>query len=105
MFPEIYAALGVALTLSGRLDDAAELLDTAIEAARLGGNPPGLAWALFCRAFVAFPAGDNKLTIVAAQESLDLATAAGQEVISARAASILAVALLDEGEAARAMAT
>ncbi|MFL5844442.1 MAG: AAA family ATPase [Solirubrobacteraceae bacterium] len=105
LFPEIYAACGVALTLSGRLVDAAALLDTAIEAARLTGNQPGLAWALFCRAFVALPAGDNKLAITAGQESLELATATGQEVIAARAASVLAVALLHEGETARAMDT
>ena len=81
----------------GRLADAAELLDAAIEAARLSGHPPALAWALFCRAFVAVPAGDLKTAIAAAQESLELATEANQAVIAARAASVLAVALLDAG--------
>ena len=89
----------------GRLADAAELLDAATEAARLSGNPQALAWALFCRAFVAFPAGDTRTAIAAAQESLDLATEAGQSVIAARAAAVLAVALLDAGEPARAAET
>jgi ATP/maltotriose-dependent transcriptional regulator MalT len=102
LFPGVYATLGVAWCMAGRLTDAAELLDTATEAARLSGNAPALAWALFCRAFVAIPAGDNKIAVAAGQESLDLAKAAGQDVIAARAASVLAVALLDSGEPARA---
>ena len=102
LFPGVYATLGVAWCMVGRLREAAELLDTATEAARLTGNPQALAWALFCRAFVAVPAGDNKTAIAAGQESLELAQGAGQHVIAARAASVLAVALLDAGEQERA---
>src|SRR4051794_5716978 len=104
LFPGVYATLGVAWCMLGRLAEAAELLEAAIEAARLSGHPPALAWALFCRAFVAVPAGDLKTAIAAAQESLDLATEANQAVIAARAAAILAVALLDAGQADRAAA-
>ena len=98
LFPGIYATLGVAWCMAGRLAEAAELLDAATEAARLSGNPPALAWVLFCRAFVAVPAGDNTTAIAAGRESLDLARDAGQEVIAARAGSVLAVALLDAGD-------
>ncbi len=107
LFPGVYATLGVALCMLGRLAEAAELLDAATEAARLSGNPQAVAWALFCRAFVAFPAGENQTAIAAAQESLDLAKDAGQNVIAARAAAILGVALLDgqkPGRAAEALA-
>ena len=104
LFPGVYATLGVAWCMVGRLAEAAELLDAAIEAARLSGNPQALAWALFCRAFVAVPAGDIKTAIATAQESLELATEAGQAVIAARAASVLAVALLDAGQPDRAAA-
>jgi DNA-binding CsgD family transcriptional regulator len=104
LFPGIYATLGVAWCMVGRFTDAATLLDAAIEAARLSDHPPALAWALFCRAFVAVPAGDLKAAIAAGQESLQLATEANQAVIAARAASILAVALLDAGESDRAAA-
>jgi DNA-binding CsgD family transcriptional regulator len=104
LFPGIYATLGVALCMVGRFADAAELLDAAIEAARLSDHPPALAWALFCRAFVAVPAGDLKTAIAAGQESLQLAAEANQAVIAARAASVLAVALLDAGESDRAAA-
>jgi DNA-binding CsgD family transcriptional regulator/tetratricopeptide (TPR) repeat protein len=102
LFPGVYATLGVAWCMLGRLAEAAELLDAATEAARLSGNPQALAWALFCRAFVALPAGDTRAAMAAAQESLDLATNTGQNVIAARAAAVLGVAGLDARQPARA---
>jgi len=98
MFPGVNATLGVAWCMLGRLAEAADLLDAAIEAGRLSGNPQALAWALFCRAFVAVPAGDTRVAIATAEESLDLATAGGQSVIAARAASVLAIARINAGE-------
>ncbi len=98
LFPGIYATLGVAWCMLGRLTEAAELLDAAIEAGRLSGNPQALAWALFCRAFVAFPGGDLQVAIATAEESLDLATTGGQSVIAARAAAVLAIARTTAGE-------
>lgn len=97
-FPGVYATLGVALCMLGRLDDAAQLLEAAIEAARTSGNPQALAWALFCRAFVALPAGQPELAITAGRESLELASDGGQRVIAARAGAVLAVAFLDAGQ-------
>jgi tetratricopeptide (TPR) repeat protein len=102
LFPGVYATLGVAWCMLGRLAEAAELLDAATEAARLSGNHQALAWALFCRAFVALPAGDTRTAVAAAQESLDLATDTGQNVIAARAAAVLGVAGLDAGKPASA---
>jgi DNA-binding CsgD family transcriptional regulator/tetratricopeptide (TPR) repeat protein len=102
LFPGVYATLGVAWCMLGRLAEAAELLDAATEAARLSGNPQALAWALFCRAFVALPAGDTRTAMAAAQQSLDLATNTGQNVIAARAAAVLGVAGLDAQQPARA---
>jgi ATP/maltotriose-dependent transcriptional regulator MalT len=98
LFPGVNATLGVAWCMLGRLAEAAELLDAAIEAGRLSGNPQALAWALFCRAFVAVPAGDTRVAIATAEESLELATAGGQTVIAARAASVLAIARINAGE-------
>ena len=44
---------GTVRTMAGRLRDAAELLDTAIEIARVAGHEQGMLWNLFARAFVA----------------------------------------------------
>ena len=102
LFPGLFATLGVAWCAVGRLTDAAGLLDAAIEAARLSGNTQALAWVLFCRSFVAVPSGDAEIAVAAAQESLDLTRDVGESVIAARAALMLAVALLQTGQPARA---
>ena len=102
LFPGVFATLGVAWCAIGRLTEAAELLDAAIEAARLSGNTQALAWVLFCRSFVAVPSGDAEIAVAAAQESLDLTRDVGESVIAARAALMLAVALLQTGQPARA---
>ncbi len=102
LFPGVFATLGVAWCTVGRLAEAAELLDAAIEAARLWGNTQALAWVLFCRSFVAVPSGDADIAVATAQESLDLTRDAGESVIAARAALMLAVALLQTGQSARA---
>ena len=102
LFPGVFATLGVAWCAVGRLAEAAELLDAAIEAARLSGNTQALAWVLFCRSFVAVPSGDAEIAVATAQESLDLTRDAGESVIAARAALMLAVALLQTGQPARA---
>jgi DNA-binding NarL/FixJ family response regulator len=102
LFPGVFATLGVAWCAVGRLGEAAELLDAAIEAARLSGNTQALAWVLFCRAFVAVPSGDAEIAVAAAQESLDLTRDVGESVIAARAGLMLSVALLQTGQPARA---
>ena len=102
LFPGVFATLGVAWCAVGRLTEAAGLLDAAIEAARLSGNTQALAWVLFCRAFVAVPSGDAEIAVAAAQESLDLTRDVGESVIAARAALMLAVALLQTGQPERA---
>ena len=98
LFPGVNATLGVAWCMLGRLTEAAELLDAAVEAGRLSGSPQALAWALFCRAFVAYPSGDLQVAMATAEESLDLATTGGQSVIAARAAAVLAIARTTAGE-------
>ena len=100
LFPGVNATLGVAWCMLGRLAEAAELLDTAIEAGRLSGNPQALAWALFCRAFVALPAGDIQVAIATAEESMELANAGEHPVIAARSGAVLAIARISAGKSA-----
>ena len=49
---------GTVRTMRGRLREAAEVFETAIEAARVAGHAQGLAWNLFGRSLVASAAGD-----------------------------------------------
>ena len=54
----------------GRLREASELLDEAIEIARVGGHAQGMAWNLFARSFAATAAGDTALALARRSESV-----------------------------------
>ena len=58
LFPLVYAILGMVWLFTGRLGEAVEPLDGAIEAARLTGNAHTIAWSLYARANIALAAGD-----------------------------------------------
>ena len=60
---------GTVRTMRGRLREAAEVLDTAIEIARVAGHEQGMVWNLFARAFAALAAGDNATALTAAREA------------------------------------
>ena len=102
-FPLIYPMLGTALWAQGRVSESAEVLDGAVEAARLVGNVQGLAWNLFNRSFAAFAAGDIELALSTAHESVELARTLEPGPVSAWAAVALAAALLESGDSARAL--
>src|SRR5215470_791164 len=53
LFPLVVMMLGGSLWVQGRPLEAGELLDEAVEAARLAGNIQSLAWNLFNRSFAA----------------------------------------------------
>ena len=55
------------------MQESGEVLDGAVEAARLVGNVHGLAWNLLNRAMAAFAAGDIELALTVAEESFALA--------------------------------
>ena len=59
---------GTIRTLRGRLREAAEILDTAIEIARVAGHEQGLMWNLFARSFTASAAGDTAAALALARE-------------------------------------
>jgi DNA-binding CsgD family transcriptional regulator len=101
-FPQLLGTLGSVWSVRGKLTDAAEPLDGAIEAARMTGNAHTVAWALFARSMVALQAGDVELARATAQESSDLADDGRRSHLSAWAAMALANALLHSGEPRRA---
>ena len=60
---------GYTFEMQGRVADAIEHCDAAVEATRLSANPHDLAWALCELAFAQYHAGDLEAAIAAAEES------------------------------------
>ena len=98
----VYSILGASLWMQGRLPQAAELLDGAVETARLLDNPYVLVWRLVDRSSAAFAAGDLELALTTAEESWELTKGADRGLASAAAAVTLAKTLYELGEPERA---
>ena len=93
----LYPVLPRIWYVRGKLAEAADLLDGAIEAARLIGSPPALAGNLFNRSAVALAVGDLDLALATAEESFDLARALDPGFVTAWAAARLANVLFESG--------
>lgn len=87
----------------GKLAEAAELLDGAIEAGRLLGSPPALAGNLFNRSVVATAVGDLDLALATAEEAHDLTRRLDGGFVPAWAAVRFAAVLLETGQPDRAV--
>ncbi len=98
LFLVLYQILGRAWSVRGKLDEATELLDGAIEAARLLGQTQALAANLFNRSVVAVAVGDLDTAVTTAQESVDLACDLDEGYVPAWAAVRLAEVLLETGQ-------
>jgi ATP/maltotriose-dependent transcriptional regulator MalT len=95
---------GVIRTACGRLEDAAELEEIAIEVARLSGHAQGLAWNLGARVLTQAAMGNFDEALAAAEEAVS-AAGVGTEGPTFPAMWMQVVygcALLDAGEAVRA---
>jgi DNA-binding NarL/FixJ family response regulator len=103
LFLVLYQILGRAWFVRGKLGENAELLDGAIEAARLLGNTQALAWNLFNRSVVALAVGDVDIALATARESVDLSRELDEGFVSAWAAARLAAVLLETGQPAEAV--
>ena len=88
----------------GKLAEAVELLDGAIEGGRLLGSPPALAGNLFNRSVVALAAGEVDAALATAEEAVELARDLDQGFVSAWAAVRLASVLLETGRPDEAVA-
>lgn len=102
LFPLIGSMLGASFWVRGQMVDAGEVLDGALEAARLVDNIQGTVWHLFNRSFAALAAGDIELALSLAEESFELAKHLDDSPVTAHAAVAFAAALLETGEPARA---
>jgi DNA-binding CsgD family transcriptional regulator len=99
--PVMMEPLACSLFMRGRLADAGEVQDRALEAARLAANRQRLCWALFNRAWIARLAGDRELALHAAQESAALGSELDGSIVSVLARAVLAVARLEAGDLTR----
>ena len=94
--------LGQAKLLGGHLAEAGELLDNAVEGARLSGNIQALAGNLINRSLTALAAGDLKMALATAEENADLTHGLDQSLVCG-AGVALASALLENGDPLRAV--
>jgi len=101
LFPQAVAMLGGSLAVQGRLPEAAQVFDEAVEAARLAGNAHSLALHLFNRSFAALSAGHLDLARVAAEESFQIEEDMDPGPLSSLAAAVLAAVMLETGQAER----
>ena len=99
--PLPYSILGQARLLQGRLAEAGELLDDAVEGARLSGNVQALAGNLVNRSLTALAAGDLELALATAEENVELTQGLDQSLVCA-AGVAGAAALLEQGDPQRA---
>jgi len=94
----LYPVLPRVWYVRGKLTEASELLDNAIEAARLLGSPPALAGNLFNRSIVALASGDSELALATAEEGVELTGRLDGGFVAAWAAARLAAVLLETGQ-------
>jgi DNA-binding CsgD family transcriptional regulator len=104
LFPLAVAYLGTSLARRGRLAESAQVLDAAVEAARLSDNLQALVSALSNRSATALAAADLDEASAAAQEATESARGLGGGPVAAYAAIVLAEGLLLAGDAERAVA-
>ena len=102
LFPLIVPMLGTALWMEGRMAESAEMIDGAVEAARLVDNMQGVAWNLFNRAFGALAAGDVELALATAEQSIDLVKDLDDSILLGHACFVRAAALCEDGRAEQA---
>jgi len=99
----LYPVLPRVWYVRGKLAEATELLDGAIEAARLLGSPPALAGNLFNRSVVALAADDLDIALATAEESVELTRDLDEGFVAAWAAARLAGVLSETGQPDRAI--
>jgi ATP/maltotriose-dependent transcriptional regulator MalT len=90
--------LGGLRRMRGKLAESAELLDGALEAARLLDNTHALIWSLSGRSTAALNLGDIDLALATAQEAVELSEGLDEGFHSAESAVDLAAALFAKGQ-------
>jgi ATP/maltotriose-dependent transcriptional regulator MalT len=104
MSPTLVPTLMTALFMCGRLAEASQLLDGAIESARSSGIPQAVAWTLVNHANALMASGDADAALACAEESFELTQRIGERFASAWSGLMVAAASLPAGDPARAAA-
>jgi DNA-binding CsgD family transcriptional regulator len=89
VFPMLYPCGGVSGMLLGNLVEAAEILDSSVEAARLTDNTQNVAWGLLNRALCATMAGDLDTARASAEQSVALMEELGGDTFIAQLAGLI----------------
>ena len=105
LLPVLYPAAATAVSGLGRLPVAAEILDGAIEGARLADNPHALAWNLLTLGLVHVLAGDVEASLTAVEESVDVSRGVDSGGIASFARVIHGHALIEHGDHERGVET
>jgi len=101
LFPLLTQRKGFALALLGRLVEAEDVTERAVEAARLSASPEVMAWALLNRAWIALLAGALDTALRAAEESVELGRPLADSPVRTWSACAYGSILLEAGEPAR----
>jgi ATP/maltotriose-dependent transcriptional regulator MalT len=104
LFPAFAPVHAFLLISQGRLDEAGELLDGAVEATRLTGSIQPLAWVLFTRTILRVYRGDMEAALADGEESIVLSRQIDRDsVVSTWSHVTYADALAEAGEPDRAL--
>jgi len=96
--PFAFMLLSWVRMLRGRLAEGGEMLDAAVEEARLLGNAQSVAGLLLNRSLTALGAGDIEVAVSAAEESVELTHGMDNGLVPAATALALTAARLETGD-------
>ncbi len=102
-FPTLVPTLATAYFVRGRIADSTQVIEGAIEAARLSNNVQDLAWRLHILSSAALAAGDLAAARETAAEAVELTRAVDESFVSAYPAFALASARHASGDPAGAV--
>jgi DNA-binding CsgD family transcriptional regulator len=100
----IMVGLAHALDVRGRIDEALDMVEGAVEAARLSDNRQVLSWALVGEAWVAAMIGDLELAGRAADEGVTLLGELSSSILTLGTHALAAVVFLEAGDVDRCFA-
>jgi DNA-binding CsgD family transcriptional regulator len=104
LFPTFAPVQAWLLFAQGRLTEGADVLDAALEAARLAGSSQALAWVLFTRTINALYRGDLEAALANGEEGIALAALLDSEgIVSTWTHVTYSAVLVEAGEPARAL--